>query len=273
MNKMIIKFNDLDEMMQKEYCLFLKKYLPIECEQIKAKLKSPLFAYGDSVLVDVDDNQISSVCDVITIEKDVFKVAYLTNYFGKYHIKELLLYLYQNYPTDINYKIGTNQPDLIKYLDQLGYHHYQTLHLSYDIKELKPLNYQLKEVDLSNIDSYIDVYKQSFYGIPHAASINKEEVLNDINHNTMKYYLVYEQDQLIGFFQYEKSKDNMIDIGLLPNHQNKGKGKLLLNDLQHYFKDQNKLNLIVVTTNIKAYHMYLKYGFKQEKVINTWYDL
>jgi len=73
-------------------------------------------------------------------------------------------------------------------------------------------------------------------------------------------------DQIIGFSQYtiEKNIGELKYLAILPEHRNKGYGKILMERVMKYFENQSikRIDIKVIYGNDEAKVFYEKYGFK-----------
>ncbi len=103
----------------------------------------------------------------------------------------------------------------------------------------------------------------------HPSFYNKESVISDFNRGE-KYFLFQKNDFFIGCVAFRQSKPDtayLNRLAVLPNYQNQGVGKTLVDFIINY---SSKLNIRYVSIGIIAEHetlksWYEKIGFKEVK--------
>lgn len=118
----------------------------------------------------------------------------------------------------------------------------------------------IEEINLENLDLLNDSF------------LDKNLVLNDLNSNPFGHYLVYLDDEVIGYIYYsdiyERAEVNQIEVDSF--HRNCGIGsKLLEKMINTVDKD---ITLEVRKDNIPAISLYNKYGFVDVAVRKGYYS-
>ncbi|NDI37255.1 GNAT family N-acetyltransferase [Chengkuizengella sediminis] len=110
--------------------------------------------------------------------------------------------------------------------------------------------------------------KYSFYNM-EADKEDLEEFL-DPKKRGDSYFVVIQENEIIGFFCFNKLDDNTIDIGLgmKPELTGRGKGYEFLKEGIQYVNSKykpEKITLSVATFNQRAVNVYKKIGFEEIK--------
>lgn len=123
-----------------------------------------------------------------------------------------------------------------------------------------------------NVNStHFDILENNFTDV-----FTKEKVKHDIINNTFTKYFAYILDDYpIAFINYNimYERAELIQINVLDKYQNKGIASKLLeymiNDCQN--KKVESITLEVKITNLKAIHLYEKFGFKKVSIRKSYY--
>lgn len=117
---------------------------------------------------------------------------------------------------------------------------------------------------LDILDSYFDTF-------------NKDKVIYDIENNIFTNYYIYkENEEVVAYINYQVmyERSELININVLDNYQNIGIAsklmEFMLNDLKS--KNVESITLEVKETNLKAIHLYEKYGFKKISIRKGYYQ-
>ena len=96
---------------------------------------------------------------------------------------------------------------------------------------------------------------------------SEDDVQHDIEHNN--YYKIVLDDIIIGgvFIVEEDAQTVSIeDFCIVPLHQNKGYGQLVLRELERIHGDIKKWKLTTPVDSVRNQHLYEKHGYKRVKV-------
>ena len=108
-------------------------------------------------------------------------------------------------------------------------------------------------------------------------TFDKEKVILDINNNTFtNYYIYIDSTKPIAFINYHimYERSELININVLDKYQNTGIASKLLEFMLEDLKIKNvkEITLEVNMFNIKAIHLYKKYGFKKINIRKGYYQ-
>ncbi len=232
--------------------------------------------HGEGVLFYFENNRILIMCSIILKEVTLLNTAYIHNFIvvpnSISQLKDVLEHAKQLVKKKGGKELylGSNDLSLYRALNLAPM--YRSLELTLK-KDTATRALPLKIVTEENAPHYLDIYQQSFYPIPHASSLELDELLEQLKQSPK--FIVYLNDEAIGFINFEITEtDVFFDIGLLPEYQKKGLGLALLEtaitNLRPY---KLPIKLIVIEKNEAAYHLYLHHGFKKTKTISYWYNL
>lgn len=133
------------------------------------------------------------------------------------------------------------------------------LETNYDIEDLYLLAFESGKFSRFKLDENIKNVKFE--------ALYKKWIDNSVSLEFATDILLYQiNNQTIGFLSY-KIYNNFVNVGLfsvLPNHQGKGVGKCLLNQLESILANKNIHEIQIPTQleNIAACHFYDKVGYK-----------
>lgn len=135
-----------------------------------------------------------------------------------------------------------------------------------------PEGYYIKQLKNLDAETYLKMYSGigEGYNWTDRLFMDKNELLQIINHEEVYIFGFYENDNFVGYCELDyrfKSKVEMVYFGLIPNYQGKGVGKLLLNSMLNIAWDlQPSPEKVWLTTcdldHPSALNNYLKRGFK-----------
>jgi ribosomal protein S18 acetylase RimI-like enzyme len=136
----------------------------------------------------------------------------------------------------------------------------------------------LVPLNKENAPIYAEIMTSSFINSPNGASISIKEAYELLYEpESNKYGLLKVDSNYVGVYEFRitDNKGWLDSIGIKPSCQNKGYGKILLDQSISYLYSLgvDKIELIVADSNIHAYNLYLKTGFIEKEVLSTWYKL
>lgn len=134
-----------------------------------------------------------------------------------------------------------------------------------------PEGYHIKQLKNLDTESYLKMYSGigEGYNWTDRVFMDKNELLQIINHEDVYIFGFYENDNFVGYceldFRY-KPKVEMVYFGLIPNYQGKGIGKQFLNAMLTIAFDlkPSPQKLWLTTCDLdhpSALNNYLKRGF------------
>ena len=105
----------------------------------------------------------------------------------------------------------------------------------------------------------------------------KNDILKDFKNNPYTKYLVYLiEGKVVGFINYYMIYERMeiVNFNVLDFFQNKKIGSSILEELLKIAKDKKvgNITLEVIKDNVKAIHIYSKYGFKEVAIRKNYYN-
>ncbi len=97
--------------------------------------------------------------------------------------------------------------------------------------------------------------------------------INELNQDYANIYVCLEDNQVVGFLQYENHFEitDIINIAVASKHQNKGVGEALINYLINN-TESNKIMLEVRENNASALNLYYKCGFEEINRRKKYYE-
>ncbi len=143
-------------------------------------------------------------------------------------------------------------------------------------KETKYNN--LIPLNKDNASSFAEIMTSSFINSPNGGSISTEEAYELLGDpDSSKYGLIQIDDEYVGVYELRISENKgwIGSIGISKSHQNRGYGKMLLNQSMGYLYSLGVdiIEMMVADSNIKAYELYIKTGFLKKEILSTWYKL
>jgi len=172
--------------------------------------------------------------------------------------------------------LGERNVIQLKLLEKLGLNNsYRSLKMNLDDVSLKAPLLDLIPLTHDNREKYLEVFNDSFNDMPHGSCLDISEVLEYIEKANIcnNYFMVSKNEKIIGFMNCSiENKEGSFDIGLCKEYRGVGYGKSLLETAIHFLNNKNtdKIFLIVIEENSKAYTMYKKRGFKDDSTISYW---
>lgn len=281
----IIKYKDLTIDEIKTVNEFLETENKFETmEEMENHFNSEIYDCGNGVLFYFRENEvIASICIVLELAKDLGNSFICNASINKESndldkvIKSLVnesISISKRYgASDI--RLGISQ-DLLHIFEDAGFiHEYKSLEMQLDDKNTKYEILSLKEVNSKNIETYLEIYKDSFSDMPHGTMTKKDKVEELLNKNDYFCYIVCDEDKEIGFMDVSiEDNKGMFDIGLCKKYRGKNYGhRLLETAIESLLKRNATVNLIVIEDNQVAYNMYKKRGFQETRIINYWMKL
>lgn len=102
-------------------------------------------------------------------------------------------------------------------------------------------------------------------------------IIDDINNNPFTYYFgLYEDNEIIGFINFDVMYDRceLININILDDRKGNGYGNYLMNYMINIIKDMDisNITLEVSVDNLVAIKMYEKFGFKKQAIRKNYYQ-
>ncbi|WP_432664350.1 GNAT family N-acetyltransferase [Wukongibacter baidiensis] len=124
-----------------------------------------------------------------------------------------------------------------------------------------------------------DVHNEGFLNSPNGAMLTDEQIDEMLQKNGEKPNIVkicYMNDEPVGIYELIlKRHVGWIEaIAISSKWQGKGLGKLLLKEAVDNLLNigATEIKLFVISSNEKAYKLYLKYGFEIEKITSHWFE-
>jgi ribosomal-protein-alanine N-acetyltransferase len=110
-------------------------------------------------------------------------------------------------------------------------------------------------------------------------TLGKDTILNELSENPFAHYFVMEDETthvFLGMISLwiDSPKAQIINIYVLPKYQSLGFGSVLFDFFLDYVKsyEVDEVTLEVRPSNLKAIHLYEKYGFTQVSIRRNYYD-
>lgn len=125
----------------------------------------------------------------------------------------------------------------------------------------------IKKIEINDANSILELSKKVLI----CGEIYRYEFIIELCLNRMGYCYLY-NNNIIGYLLYIKKNDKIIiaQICVEEKYQNKGICKILL---EIFFKNTiGDIYLHVRKTNLKALHIYKKYGFEEIEEIENYYS-
>jgi GNAT superfamily N-acetyltransferase len=219
--------------------------------EVVEKLKAVYIHFLD--LLDVSEDNIKIA------EKLIEKAVLIAN---KYNAESILL--------------GERNVIQLKLLEKLGLNNsYRSLKMNLDDVSLKAPLLDLIPLTHDNKEKYLEVFNDSFNDMPHGSCLDISGVLEYIEKANIcnNYFMVSKNEKIIGFMNCSiENGEGSFDIGLCKKYRGVGYGKSLLETAINflYYKNSDKIFLIVIEENSKAYTMYKKRGFKEDSTLSYW---
>ncbi|GFZ31387.1 hypothetical protein CSC2_19130 [Clostridium zeae] len=288
---MIKNYLQLSEEDQKEAYKFLTndKSIYTNLAYMDKDLKSDLFGFGEGVLFCVEDCNITGAIKIILKECPIKAITYAiylsisptcsktTNII----LKELIeaskkLVLKHNAK---EFYLATLDDKLINSLNTLNYfEQYSALKMTLDSREITIPTLALIPLSEENKKQYLDINNDAFSEAPNGSTLYANEVdeyIKKADDNNC-YFIVKQNGHEIGFLLFEiKDGKALFDLGLRKAFRGKGYGKMLLETAIDFLdkKQVEEIGLIVITKNTLAYNMYIKRGFKKQRVLSKWFQI
>lgn len=205
------------------------------------------------VLLDVSEDNIKIA------EKLIEKAVLIAN---KYNAESILL--------------GERNVIQLKLLEKLGLNNsYRSLKMNLDDVSLKAPLLDLIQLTNYNKEKYLVTFNDSFNDMPHGTCLDISGVLEYIEKTDIcnHYFMVSKNEKIIGFMNCSiENGEGSFDIGLCKEYRGLGYGKSLLETAINFLNNQtvDKIFLIVIEENSKAYTMYKKRGFKEDSILSYW---
>jgi len=124
-----------------------------------------------------------------------------------------------------------------------------------------------------------DVHNGGFLHTPNGAILTGQQIDEMLQNIDEKLYIIkicYMNNEPVGIYELKlKGQVGWIEaIAVSPKCQGKGLGKLLLKEAVDNLLEcgAEEIKLIVISSNERAYKLYLKYGFDVEKIMSQWFE-
>lgn len=175
--------------------------------------------------------------------------------------------------------LGTKDDFNIAVLNGLNlYPQYHSIKMTLEDRQIRYVPLKLVALSEQNKKEYLTVYNDAFKDVPNGETLEEKDIEEYISHadDSKNYYLVEAENEWIGFIQLESENGiGQFDLGLIKTARGKGYGRQLLETAIYFLnaKGVTEINLIVMSSNILAYEMYKKRGFREVKTNNYWFSL
>ena len=130
-------------------------------------------------------------------------------------------------------------------------------------------NLKVEKLSEKYIDSVFKIESQSI------GKCDIETIKNTIKSNTVNYYLLLENNEVVGFFECSiiPPESELYDLAIVKDKQGKGYSKILMNYYIDLLKSKNveTVFLEVNIINNKAISLYEKFGFKKYSERKNYY--
>ncbi len=130
-------------------------------------------------------------------------------------------------------------------------------------------NMKVEKLSEKYVDSVFEIESQII------GKCDRETIKNTIKSDTINYYLLIENDIVIGFFECSiiPPESELYDIAIVEDKQGLGYSKILMNYYIDLLKSKNveTVFLEVNIINNKAISLYEKYGFKKYSERKNYY--
>lgn len=130
-------------------------------------------------------------------------------------------------------------------------------------------NLKVEKLSEKYIDSVFKIESQSI------GKCDIETIKNTIKSDTVNYYLLLENNEVVGFFECSiiPPESELYDIAIVKDKQGKGYSKILMNYYIDLLKSKNveTVFLEVNIINNKAISLYEKFGFKKYSERKNYY--
>lgn len=278
------------EEQEKVYSFFTKdKSSYTNLEDMDKDLKSDLFGFGEGVLFSFEDFNISAAIKIILKECPIKAIAYAiylsispsfsdsTNSILKEIIEASKKIVFKHNAKE--FYLATNDDKLINSLNALNYfEQYSALKMTLESRDITLPTLDLVPLSEENKKQYLDINNDAFSEAPNGATLYTDKVDEYIKKadNNNYYFIVKQNGHEIGFLLFEiKDGKALFDLGLRKVFRGKGYGKMLLETAIDFLnkKQVEEIGLIVITKNTLAYNMYIKRGFKNQRVISKWFQI
>ncbi|MGX7195418.1 ribosomal protein S18-alanine N-acetyltransferase [Enterococcus olivae] len=135
-------------------------------------------------------------------------------------------------------------------------------------------SYTIREMTPGDIKELIQLERLVYDGhIPWTKSAFLSELYSRHVH---QYLCLLIEDQIIGFVGVRVVFDDghLTNIAILPEHQNKGLGSLLMNEAEQFARKNRcqTMSLEVRLSNRDAQRIYRKHGFESRRILTAYYN-
>jgi ribosomal protein S18 acetylase RimI-like enzyme len=265
-----------------------KDHAFISPDQIKDIFYQSIYLDGETYLADFEEGQVTAIAAMIVeaIERDgivYFNACYCRE--GKEARLQAMMHELEK--SAALWGANVSKVGLRKENSQLG----KTLlpdmdyKETYRILEMKktvnpnkdlPEGFERRLVDGSSLARFVDLHNQAFAGGPNASTMLMGEAEEGLARQgageTKMGFLCYENEP-VGTYFLSMEKDVLwVDaVTVNPEHQGKGWGKLVIQAAEEDAM-ASEIHLLVVDSNLPAFHLYQSTGFVEEKVYSEWFE-
>lgn len=182
--------------------------------------------------------------------------------------------------------IQSNKEYLIPAVEAVGFSKvYEAIILklnsSENLKRVKSnQNISFKNLSKENKLDFKDVHNKGFLNSPNGAMLTNEQIDEMLLKNKQNPNLVgicYLNHEAVGIYELKTVNEvGWIEaIAIAPKWHGKGLGKILLKNAVDCLYDLGieEIKLMVISSNKIAYKLYLKYGYREEKVTSYWFEI
>ncbi len=257
-------------------------------EDMEKQYRAEEFDFGKSVIVIIDEEDITGTAAVVLKECKEKGIAYVIklDIYENSENKKFAICEIIKESKDLATKYGANQvflgtkdDALIKILKNLGMEkQYSIIRMKLDDRNVKYKPLDLIELSEQNKNEYLTIYNSSFREAPNGSTLTEkelEEYVKNADENNC-YYIVSVNNEKVGFLQFKiENCIGEFDLGLIKEVRGKGYGKQLLETAISFLNEKKvaEINLTVVTKNVVALNVYKKRGFIESELLSDWFQL
>lgn len=245
-------------------------------------LTSNIFNKGDTLMIYFNHSKIIGSIGIVTAEIQEKKESFITeiNCISTKVFKELM-----NMAIDIAKNKGANIVSLglkphndnltksVKDFDFLYSHSF--IKLVHDNKRIIS-HPNLVPLNKDNTPLYAAIMTSGFMNTPNGATVSDDEAYSLLEEPLSNKYGLFKINGLyVGVYELRiKDDTGWIDgIAISPDEQEKGYGKMLLNQCMGYLYSLGvkKIEMMVADTNKNALQLYLNNDFHEKELLSTWF--
>lgn len=137
---------------------------------------------------------------------------------------------------------------------------------------------RLETISEGNLRSFVNTSNNSFKGTLNAANMDEIDAGKILQEEAAAGLcgLIFHQEILKGSYELKLvEEDGWIEaVGILPEYQGQGLGKLFVQKLIYRLKEAGAQNVFlnVIDANERAFKLYQKMNFKIERKLSDWYE-